>query len=331
MTADTTKPRFRRRYIWLVAAIVTAIALYTGGWFYVAGLIDGEASKAIASANRNGVRLNCENSEVRGYPFRLGLNCQSVYFEDATEGVSFSAGAFRTTAQVYNPTFLVGELDGVARLEAPGLQPLTFDWDVLRSSVRLAEPLPSRVSIEGRKFRASIAKGDVSGGSLFSAESLEAHMRPDGAALDLAGAMSGFAVDRSLTGPRELPVLNGNVDLVLADGVRWAVSADKSLRGHSGTLRQLNLSPGPESSVNASGTFSVDHVGFVDAELAISVRGSEALADTLIRAFPEAAGQIASFAASLNALGDDTKLPLRVAKGEVSYGFIELGRIPPLP
>lgn len=331
MSVDTTRPRYRRRYIWLIVAVVTAIALYTGGWFYVAGIIDGEASKAIASANRNGVRLNCENSEVRGYPFRLGLNCQSVLFEDAGEGVSFSAGAFRSAAQVYNPTFLVGELDGVARLEAPGLQPLTFDWEVLRSSVRLAEPLPSRVSVEGRKLRASIAGGDVNGGELFAAESLEAHMRPDGAALDLAGSMSGFALDASLTGRRELPVLNGNVDLVLADGVRWAVSADKSLRGHSGTLRQLNLSPGPESSVNASGTFSVDGGGLVDAELAISVRGAEALAQTLFRAFPESEGQIASFAASLNALGDQTKLPLRVVKGEISYGFVELGRIPPLP
>ena len=331
MTADTTGTGYRRRFAWLAAAIVAAIALYSAGWYYVAGLIDGEASDVIASANRDGVRLNCENSEVKGYPFRLGLNCDSVVFEHAVEGLAFSAGAFRSAAQVYDPGFLVGELDGQARLEVPGLLPLTFDWQVLRSSVRLAEPIPSRVSVEVRRFQAAAVNDGRNRTSLFAAEEMQAHLRPNGVDLDLAASFRGLSVEESLLQGRVLPPLEGGIDVDLDNGVRWASSGSRSLRGHSGTLRQLFLSPGQDSAIAATGTFSIDAAGFVDADLAITVRDAESLAEIAVAAFPESANEIASFTASLQALGKDAQLPLRVVKGNITYGFVELGDIPPLP
>ncbi len=331
MTADTTGAGYSRRFVWLAAAIFGAIALYSAGWFYVAGLIDGEASEAIASANGDGVRLNCENSQIKGYPFRLGLNCDSVAFEHAVEGLAFSAGAFRSAAQVYNPRFLVSELDGKARLEVPGLLPLTFDWDVLRSSVRLAEPIPSRVSVEARRFRAAAVSDSRNAMRLFAAEDMQVHMRPNNETLDLAASFRGFAVDKSLLQGRILPPLEGGIDLALDDGVGWVMSGNRSLRSQAGTLRQLFLSPNKDSAIAATGTFQIDAAGFIDADLAITVRGADALAEVAVTAFPESANEIASFTASLQALGEDAELPLRVVKGKVTYGFVELGSIPPLP
>ncbi len=330
MTLETTGSKNRRRFAWLAAAIVAVIILYTGGWYYVAGQVDTQVSNAIASANGDGVRLNCENSQVNGYPFRLGVNCDSILFEQTSEGLSVSAGAFRTAAQVYNPSFLIWEIDGPAHIEAGGLLPLQLNWELLRSSVRLSVPLPTRVSIESRLLKAAIDAGNRQQ-QLLAVEAVEAHMRPNDAALDLAASIGQLLIDESLLEGEALPPLDAGLDFALDDGVRWAANGAQSLRGQSGTLRRFFLSL-KGGSLDAKGTFSVDAgEGLLDAKLTFSIRNADALSQSLIKTFPSAASQIANFTASLKALGEDAELPLRVVKGKIIYGFIELGEIPPLP
>ncbi|MEX0344584.1 MAG: DUF2125 domain-containing protein [Rhizobiaceae bacterium] len=331
MAEQTTRSPSSRRFAWLAAAIVFAIAAYTGGWYYVASLVDQEASKTIASVNGNGIRFNCDNNRVNGFPFRLGLNCDRVVFEHQVEGLVFTAGAFRSAAQVYNPTFLVSELDGNAKLEIRGFPPLTFDWENLRSSVRLASPLPTRLSLEGRKIGATANADRPSIRNLFTAKRIEAHMRPNNSALDLAASFADLLIDRSLLEDRILPAISGGLDLAIDEGVRLATTPNKSLRGNSGIIRNAYLSPGDNSVIRASGPFEVDNQGLVNAQIAIKVDGVEKLARIATEAFPESASEIENFAASLKALGDDQELPLHVVKGKISYGFFELGQIPPLP
>lgn len=330
MAARTTSSSYRRRFKWFAAAITAVIALYTGGWYYVAGIIDSEASKAIASANLNGVRLDCENSEVRGYPFRLGLNCQTVNLKHSVADISFSAGAFRSAAQVYNPAFLVSELDGTALLEVPGLLPLVFDWQVLRSSVRLATPLPTRISVEGREIAAAFAD-PARKIDLLRAETLEMHLRPNGPAVEMAASVVRLAVNQALLEGRQIPAVDGGIDLAIDDGVRWATSARQSLRGQTGSLRQSYLALDADSSIRAKGTFGVDYDGLLDADLTVTVRGVVKLAKAAAEAFPESVSEIENFAASLKALGENAELPLRVSKGRITYGFFDLGTVPPLP
>ena len=67
-----------RRFQWLTAAIVAAIALYTAGWYYAAGRLTDEAQKALADLSRNGNRAVCESPAVHGFPFRIGLYCDAA-------------------------------------------------------------------------------------------------------------------------------------------------------------------------------------------------------------------------------------------------------------
>ncbi len=331
MSVDTTRSNYSRRFTWLATAIVLAIAAYTGGWYYVAGMVQDESSKAIASVNRDGIRLDCDNREVKGYPFRLGLNCDRVLLKHESGGLTFSAGAFRSAAQVYDPAFLISELDGTAKLDVPGLPSFSFDWEILRSSVRLASPLPTRLSVEARKLGAAINADSASIRNLFTADHIEAHLRPNDAELDFAASFNGLLFDRSLLEGRKLPSLNGGIDVAIVDGVRLATSPRISLRGQSGMLRDAYLSPGDVGVIRATGHFTVNMAGLVDAQMAIRVQGVRALADIAADSFPESAGEIESFAASLEALGENAELPVHVVKGKISYGFVDLGEIPPLP
>ncbi|WP_367717733.1 DUF2125 domain-containing protein [Nitratireductor sp. GISD-1A_MAKvit] len=98
------KRSFSRRFLLFGLFIVLAILAYTGAWFYAADTLERRTITAIEDLNTNQQRVNCEEPTARGYPFRIGLFCRSVFFENAGEGISVSAGAFRSAAQVYQPT-----------------------------------------------------------------------------------------------------------------------------------------------------------------------------------------------------------------------------------
>jgi hypothetical protein len=156
-TSDMTKPNYGRRFVWLGITVVLLFGGYSLGWFWLAGRLEAEARTAIAGISREGVEADCANPTARGYPFRIGIYCDSVRFSDAAQGVSVEAGSFRSAGQIYDPMRLVAELDGPARIDSEKAGAFALDWDNLRASARLSTPLPQRLSLEGARLRAEPA------------------------------------------------------------------------------------------------------------------------------------------------------------------------------
>jgi len=323
---EASKPNYGRRIIWLTAFVALLFGGYSLGWFYLAGKLEAKAKATLTAMNRDGVVAECTNPVARGYPFRLGLFCDRVAFEDAGRGVSMSAGSFRSAGQIYDPMRLVAEIDGPARVDVPQGQPLALTWDNLRASVRLAQPLPERVSLEGKMLKAATDAG----APLASAETFEGHMRPNGEDLDLAGSFAGLALDASLVEGRSVPLLSGDTDLTVKNGVALVRQKARSLRGQSGTIRTLDLSTSETAGVSLSGPFSVDKDGLLDAQFKLTVRDPQGLAMALSEAIPEKSEQIQQGFAALAMLGSSPSLPLKISKGRASLGFIKLGNVPPL-
>ena len=328
-SSSQSRTNYGRRFLWLAVAIVVAAGAYTAGWFYAARILVQEAQAAVASLNGQGRRASCEEPEARGYPFRIGLFCRSVMFENAREGIGFQARAFRTAAQVYQPWRVVGELDSPARLAAPGINALALDWRSLRASVRLAEPLPERLSVEGSGLSVRLDEPGAALPALLRADSAEAHLRPAGDDLDLAVRFAGLNLDEGVVGTVSLPPLSGLVDLSLADGALPG-GLDGSLRGRSGTLRNLTVSAPGGAGVTLSGRVWVEGAGLGAAELRVTVREPLALAKILGDLAPHARREIELSASAIAAMDGNAGLPLRIVKGEASLGFMPLGTIPPL-
>jgi hypothetical protein len=327
MTAtELSKPNYNRRILWLAAFVVLLFGGYSVGWFYLAGKVETKAKAEIASLNRDGMVAECTNPVARGYPFRLGLFCDRVAFEDAGRGVSVSAGNFRSAGQIYDPTHLIAEIDSPARIDVPQSQPLALTWDNLRASVRLAQPLPERVSVEGKMLKAATDAG----APLLAADTFEGHVRPNGQDLDLAGSFAGLALDSSLVKGRTLPLLSGETDLTVKNGVTLIAQKAQSLRGQSGTIRSLDLSTSETAGLSLSGPFSVGEDGLLDAQFKLTVRDPQGLAMALSEAIPEKSEQIQQGFAALSMLGSAPSLPLKISKGKASFGFIKLGNVPPL-
>ncbi|MBX9453777.1 MAG: DUF2125 domain-containing protein [Mesorhizobium sp.] len=323
------RPNYSRRFFWFALAIVLAVVLYSFGWHYASGRLVDEVNATVAGVNRDGRRASCENAEARGYPFRIGVFCRSVMFEDGRNGIGFRARQFRSAAQIYAPKHIIGELDGPATLQVPGLNALDLTWSSLQASVRLASPLPERMSMESRDLVVRLDEpGDLSP-LLGQAESFQLHMRPAGADLDLAARFSSLLLDAELVGATTLPPLDGLVDLSLAG---WAepIEDRRSLRGRSGTIRNITLSTPEGAGVTITGPVAIDEAGLVDAELSVTVREPQALASILAELMPESRSEIELAMTGLSAMGDTPTLPLRIDGGEVRLGFLSLGSIPPL-
>lgn len=328
-SSEAGRPGRSRKFLWLTLFIILLFGGYSAGWFYVADRVKAEVAVALARMNRGGVSVECANPQVGGFPFRIGVSCDRVGYEDGERQLQASAGGFRSLAQVYQPTRALAELDGPLRASAPGLVPLRLDWEKLRASVRIARPLPERVSVEAEGLKAATDAAGSPALPLFGAARAEAHLRPNGADVDWAGSFAGLLVDPSAVGGRTLPVMDGSGQATVRNGVELLLGRPKSLRGQSVDIASLDLTSG-EAEMALSGPLSVADDGLVDADLTVTVRNPTAVAEVLATAFPEQQGPIRQGFAGLALLGNETSMPLKIVRGKATLAFIELGDIPPL-
>jgi hypothetical protein len=330
-------PNFGRRIIWLGIFTALLMLAWTGGWFYLAKIGRERVDLAIAKISVSGKELSCGKREIKGYPFRFGLFCDAVMFEEPVHGVRISAGALRTAAQVYNPWHLVAELDGPASIDAPGLQPLEINWSLLHASVRANKPLPDQVSVETKGLDVSIRGQAEARSRAIVADYAAGHMRTEDKNAAFAGEVDGLLVDPAITPGREIPSLSASYDAVLSDGIRILTSrpqnAREALRGASGEIRSARVIFKDGGTLELSGPISVDAEGLIDGDVKIKFADGDKLGAALAKIAPEAASVIKpALSAASMAAGKDKEagLTLTIRKGKVSADFFPLGKIPPI-
>lgn len=326
-----------RRFLILGVGILIAIGLYTAGWFVLANQLENRIIAGAASLASEGVTATCEDAAAKGYPFRIGLNCKSVTWIDRSRGVAVSTGAFRSAAQVYAPRHIVSELDGPVLVEMPGLLPLKMQWDNLKSSARLTDSVPERVSVVGRNVNVALRTQAGGATPLATIANAESHMRNIEKQIDAAWNFDGLKIDPAFTDGVELPALTGSGDISLADGLgflRRPGMLDDKLRGQSGEIRQLVLSLGNEGGFIISGPFSVAENGRISGSFKIVLNNPDALANAVRGALPEFADPVSTAQFAIQAMPRDEKgqptVTVTVRDGKASIGFIPLGRLPAL-
>lgn len=321
-----------RRFVWLAIGIVTLFAAYSAGWFYIGGQLEAQTLARIEKLKASGRTAACDGQEARGYPFRIGLFCDRVAWSDPKQGLAIEAGALRSAAQIYAPGQVVSEVDGPAKLSLAGVEPLTLNWSLLHASARLSRPLPENASLEARDLTIMAAAG---GPSLVTAENGQAHMRTNQGDLDLAGSLTGLKIGERLAEGRSLPVLDGVADITLSDGASWLLDRKRSLRGRSGTLRDLTVNATDEATgIGLTGPWSVDMQGRLNGQFTLLIREPAKLAAVLSGIFPEQADMIskASMALAMAASGPKgSSLPITVTDGRPAIGFFTLAPLPRLP
>ncbi|MDX8479017.1 DUF2125 domain-containing protein [Mesorhizobium sp. VK24D] len=329
-SSDERSRKPRRRLFWLAAFIVVLFALYSAGWFYLAGRLKTEADQAVAKLGTKGIAASCANLTVSGYPLSFAVSCDSLAYQDDTKNIAASTGSLNAVAGITQPLSPVADVRGPLRTSAPGMLPLWIDWDKLHATVNLSWPLPRRVSLQAEGLSGQTDPADDSDpAELFYAAKAAGQLEPKGQDVTYAGSFSDLEIDADAIGGRALPALDGSGEATLKNGVALIAAPPKSLRGQSADIAKLDLSSGM-ARVTVSGPVSVDADGLVDANLTIKLKDPKAVAAILADAIPEHKNEIEQGFAGLAMLGNEPSMPLKIVKGKASLGFIPLGKIKPI-
>ena len=322
-----------RKLIWLAVAVVLAVALYTAGWFYAASRLKERVAQELAASEEGMRPASCGNLSVRGFPFRIGVFCDSLAFDDRVSGLSATFGALRSAAQVYRPGHAVIELDGPAQVRVSPDLVLDADWELMHGSAVAWTDGLDRASLayDGLKGRLNAPSEGLFIG--IAAAHGEKHVRRSGEALDVAASLDALALE--IAG-KALPPLNVSADMTIADAARWLTIEGPPATlplGVNAELRSLTVDLGEGNRITLAGPVEIGEDGLVSGALDLAVEGVAAWRDRISQTFPEMAETVDRVAGAITGLSggqDRASVKLTIRQGTVYLGLFPIAEIPPL-
>lgn len=307
--------------------VLTALAFsYSWAWFHYSAKLEDAARANLAAFSSGGRQAECPGMQTGGFPVGLQMSCTGFTYSDPGKGVAIETGPVRSEAKIYDPLGISSSFDGPAVVALEGRPALRLDWRVLTADTRLARPLPKLVTLTAADIAASLENG---GQPLLHAKTARLEASPKDNDLELALRFGGLTLAESLSSGIALPPLDGAAEIGIDNGIALMARPPKSLRGLSANVKQASLSSG-EAAISVTGPVSVGQKGLLNARLAVTIQRPREIAALLGDALPQMRDQIETAFAALAMLGGNATLPLRIANGEASIGFIKIGKVPPL-
>jgi len=312
--SDSAMPSRRRRWPLFVPFAVVAIlaALWTGGWFYLAGKARSMIDDWRAQEARAGRVFDCDTQSIAGFPFRMEARCSQpgVMLAGMTP-VALRAADALVAWQIYQPSLLIAEFAGPLSLgEAGKSASFQAGWRLAQASTRL---VPSGVERTSMVFE-SPALARIDGESnveVLKAGHIELHGRPDAQSrpdrpvIDMAirlAAASAPALHPLLAEPLDADgtgVLHALPDL---SPKPWPVLFKEwQARGGSLEISKLRVQQGDVIAVGA-GTLALTARGGLDGQMQITVVGLEKVLQMLGINRIVSEGDIGSALGALNRL-----------------------------
>lgn len=287
--ADERRHSRRARWPLFVApALVVVLAVgWSAFWFFASSqLADAIEGWRLREA-RAGRAYTCASQEIGGYPFRFELRCDGVglTLTSVTPNAIVSAQSMLAVAQVYDPTLMIVELTGPARVSSGGPYNYQAQWTLAQASVRGTPGDPQRVSIaldapEVSEVREGAAvpvlkanhlelHGRMIGGTVNDHPVIELATRLDGATAPYLHALTMQPFNA-----QSVVVLKGLNDFAPKP---WA-DRMRELQQGGGTIEimQSRFSQGDVLGV-AAGTLRLSAQGHLDGELELTVAGMDKL------------------------------------------------------
>jgi hypothetical protein len=345
-TPAQAKPRSaRRKFQFVLVAVIVLAALWTGGWFVANHFASQKIAALKADFVARGGVIGCDAESLGGYPFKFTIDCTPASFDWPERDVSARVGGLEAIALIYNPGHVLTAVQGPLSLKAPGGLGVEANWSSLQTSVRTGTSRLKRFSAVADDLTSTItAPAGRILPSAAAAKHAEIHLLQNGAdatALDLAGTVDGFTTTipgapalPSLSGqlyatlPGALPELNdGRVDPLPA----WLAAGGKV------KLERLGIDVGGFLAM-ANGDLAVARNGEISGRLTIRVDQLDRLPDLAETIHPGSRDRVAQMLGPLSAFLKPVQVDgrtwrettLTIKNGKVQAGFIPLGRIPPL-
>jgi hypothetical protein len=359
----------RRRWPLFVPFAVVALAAvaWSGLWLYASSRAETEIAAWREREAKAGRAQDCAAQSIGGYPFRIEARCDSATFTLAgTPTLHFKLPSALAVAQLYQPTFAIGEFTGPLEIAEPGGGPsYVADWRLAQASVRVSPPRIERASLalDALSVRAPAIAGNE---PVFRAARLELHGReaegstPANPVIDTVLRVTAAVADK--LHPLAAKPIDGEITARVR-GINdispkpWPVRF-KEWQAHDGQLEIVKARIQQEDVMAVgAGTLRLTARGGLDGNLQVTVVGIEkvlkmfdiervmsegqigATIDALDRLIPGLGGIARQNTPGIAAaLGQRTVLdgkpaasfPLRFADGAILFGPFQVGQIAPL-
>jgi hypothetical protein len=175
MPQATPRPRRRRWPATLVVALIALAALWSGFWYFAAGVTAKTVAEWREREAKAGRLYVCGSESVSGYPFRIEVRCEGVKadLKSSQPPLALRAGAIRFLAQVWQPTQLTNEVVGPLTINEPGrLGTLNARWRSARGELLGLPTAPERVTVTVNETTVDRSI-DGGGGRTFQANKVE--------------------------------------------------------------------------------------------------------------------------------------------------------------
>jgi hypothetical protein len=333
----------RRRLLYVFLTLVVLIAGSVFGWDYLAEKLESGLNKHVKKLAIQGKTLKCDNQRIEGFPFRVGLFCDEIFFEEPSKGIMFKAGKVRSAAQFYQPGFMIGEVDSPAQLSLPNTGGIDLQWKLAQTSSRISLAGVKRVSLNLENLVARKTNNNPQRIPDVYLSSLGLHIRAAGDGI--ASADAEVAIDLKSIQIKNLseqlfPTTHFSADGVIS-GMNQTLKKGEDIekwireKGLKIQLHKLEFALADGGTFSASGPVRVNQSGLVSGKLDIKVVGIDNFVRILANHIPKLDEnakliQAASMLFSQGAKNETLRLQLDIRNGNISAGFIQLGVIPPL-
>ncbi|TXI05423.1 MAG: DUF2125 domain-containing protein [Rhizobium sp.] len=333
-TQRLTTGRAKRVSLLLLGRAGVLPGRHTGGWYYATSFVRANVLKALGQQNSAGVAGKCENMAFNGFPFSIGLTCDTVTVDNQTRGVSANFDALTASAPVFQPNHVSWSLKSPAELRTTAGLTVSAEWTDLQSNLvaKGRGVARSETVIDGLK--AGIVSS-VTGQSVnVTAAHTEMHASQNGSDLDFAiGVENANALIKDF--PQTLPTASTSANVTLSGKAGLLDGSDREgLRGTAGVLHQAVIDIGDGRIMTLSGPFSFDAEGFLSGQFKLEINQIGPWGDSLTATLPAAKNIIKTATKMLKALAsgaDKVSVDLTADRGRLSLsGFIPLGKIPPI-
>ncbi|MHA7775806.1 DUF2125 domain-containing protein [Roseibium sp. M-1] len=338
-----TKPSkpSRRRYGFLVAAIVLAIVGWSAAWAYGRSVLEEEINRQMIRLEAQGLKVTCTDLAIAGYPFRFEVRCDGLQSADRW-GAGGSLGGIAAVALIYNPWHVILEAGSPASLTVP-VNGIAGDltWETARASVKFSSTALGTLVAVIEKPEAAF-ETEVSAG-LFAAEKTELHLR---AVPDAPETLEGFLTVEDLA-LKSLPELQQTISLRGHTRIEGgtALLAGTNLaslvfaRGEVPIQLVLLETIVGDGRLVASGDLVLAGDGLLTGSLKLDIGNADKLLQTLKPLLPRderTYSLLENIVKSLEPAATEVDgiktitLPVAIDRGLVRVGFLPVGQIPPL-
>ena len=312
--------------------------VWFAGWFLFANFADGKIGESLSVLKERGIVIECENREIKGFPFRIGVNCDGVKYSSNSNDLRIEGRALRTTAILYTPGELIAELDGPVQAWLNGME-VTTNWKTMRlfADVTFSGGF-DRISLNYSLLKAatSLTQLSVGEGGL--------HLRPTpGEVLSLDIAGNAYDVSILLGQSLKVPKASLSFDVKMENGYSNIVVKRQHIQevlqnGVTVQIRSAGLRVPGNGRLVFVGPLELHRDGTLSGEIQIGVSQVKSLVAWARKVGPQLEQVVAIIGQAVAGMGKKAKfgddelssINVRIDRGVVRLGFIQLVKISPM-